>query len=337
MIRHLSIGAIITGLAAQLAGLALDAVLHARDPSLAGREGVLTLSNPGHLLFASGLALAVIGVAGMVTPWDHIIGRGAGRTALGAVPATLLLTLAAGAFAVATRSGGLSGHSHATASLSAETTSAEQAAAHAHAHVHTPSALQASTSNTDASRHDHGAEINISWEQLREIDALLTRAKAATEKYRDVETARADGYIQVTQVLPRLGAHFVQPALLAAGVFDPERPPILLYDATPDGGFELVGVSWSLPKKAGDSTPPATPFGPLATWHYHTDLCFSVRGGGPTVAVRTAAACRAAGGAWVRETGWMVHAWLFRPSPEGIFSHQNSTITGGSAGAAVRP
>jgi hypothetical protein len=157
---------------------------------------------------------------------------------------------------------------------------------------------------------------------------MLSRARAATEKYQDVNLARSDGYLQVTQVVPGLGAHFVHPGLLASGVFDVEHPAILLYDRALGQEFELVGVSWSLPKKLGDETPPPPHFGALGTWHYHTNLCFGARGGNPSVNVSTAAGCRAAGGAFVRETGWMVHAWIFRTSPEGVFSHQNSTIRG---------
>lgn len=41
------------------AGLAWDAILHARDPLLAQHEGILTASNPAHLLIAAGLALAL--------------------------------------------------------------------------------------------------------------------------------------------------------------------------------------------------------------------------------------------------------------------------------------
>src|SRR3972149_8973297 len=50
-----------TGSVATLLGLAWDARSHRLDPTLAAREGVFTLSNPGHLLFASGLAIVVTG------------------------------------------------------------------------------------------------------------------------------------------------------------------------------------------------------------------------------------------------------------------------------------
>jgi len=50
------------GVASQVVGLGIDGWLHARDPHLAEREGVFSLTNIGHVLFMSGLALVVLGV-----------------------------------------------------------------------------------------------------------------------------------------------------------------------------------------------------------------------------------------------------------------------------------
>jgi len=47
-----------------LTGLAWDAFLHANDPSLAGREGIFTLSNPGHALLGLGIGLVLVSLIG---------------------------------------------------------------------------------------------------------------------------------------------------------------------------------------------------------------------------------------------------------------------------------
>ena len=52
------------GAASLLLGLALDAYLHAQDPTLAHREGIFTLSNPGHVLLGTGIVLVVAGLVG---------------------------------------------------------------------------------------------------------------------------------------------------------------------------------------------------------------------------------------------------------------------------------
>src|SRR5947207_16004978 len=52
------------GVVALLGGLALDSYLHARDPSLAHREGIFTLGNPGHVLLGIWLGLVVLGLVG---------------------------------------------------------------------------------------------------------------------------------------------------------------------------------------------------------------------------------------------------------------------------------
>jgi stress up-regulated protein Nod 19 len=52
------------GVVLLLTGLAWDAVAHANDPSLAGREGIFTLRNPGHVLLGLGIGLVLVSLIG---------------------------------------------------------------------------------------------------------------------------------------------------------------------------------------------------------------------------------------------------------------------------------
>ncbi len=54
----------LSGVLLLLGGLAWDAVLHAADPTLAAREGLLSAGNPGHVLLGLGLVAVVIGLLG---------------------------------------------------------------------------------------------------------------------------------------------------------------------------------------------------------------------------------------------------------------------------------
>ncbi|MGD9894993.1 MAG: hypothetical protein AB7R89_09530 [Dehalococcoidia bacterium] len=325
----------VVGAAAQLVGLGWDAVLHRLDPDLAAREGVFTLTNPGHVLFAGGLALVVVGI-GMI-----LIGGGSPRVVRYG-SAAVLAVLSLGAFALAaTGEGGLTGgHSH-----EAVVHVHEDGVEHTHDEHETFLQQQDTEAAPSAQSHDHGAtppgaagtagqsrhqdapDIPITAADLTALQEQVAAARAATEQYQDVRLALTDGYVQVTQDLPGIAAHFINARHVLDGVFDPAKPEILLY-ARLDGQWTLVGLSYSSPF-SGDGPPPEGFAGPLDAWHYHTNLCF----GGQRVrsAGATAEQCRQAGGRFVQNTGWMAHLWLYLESPEGLFAHQNSLLKGSGA------
>jgi hypothetical protein len=115
--------------------------------------------------------------------------------------------------------------------------------------------------------------------------AAVDAARAAAERFQDVNVALAEGYIPdpsnhcVTaeaEGLPAewgaMGIHYLHPGLLGLTASEPrvdgtgihtdfERPAILLYEPQADGSLELVGVenlvfekAW---KEAGNAAPPS--------------------------------------------------------------------------------
>jgi hypothetical protein len=324
------------GAAAQLIGLGWDAVLHRMDPDLAAREGVFTLTNPGHALFAGGLALVVAGI-GMI-----LIGGGKGGRVARYGSAAVLAVLSLGALTLAaTGEGGLSGghahretvhvhedgavHSHDEhVAFEQQQSVAPTPAAHDHDHG---AGTSGSSGSASQSRHQHAPDVPITAADLVTLQEQIAVARSATEQYQDVRQALKDGYVQVTQDLPGIAAHFANAQYTRDGVFDPAKPEILLY-AKLDGQWTLVGLSYTSPF-ADDETPPEGFAGPLDVWHYHTGLCFS--GQRVTSSQATADQCRQAGGRFVQNTGWMAHLWLYMESPEGLFAHQNSLLKGSGA------
>ncbi|MEX2236774.1 MAG: hypothetical protein WEB00_04450 [Dehalococcoidia bacterium] len=335
----------VVGVVFLLFGLTWDAILHWADPDLASREGIFTLTNPGHVLFAGGIGLAVTGLLLQILfsnepRWYRRVLPAAGLIALS------MLSVGFGASSEGGLSGG--GHSHDapatvihengdehTEAEHAAITSAEgqpaegesvAAAAADHGHVGEVAQVAASGTETDGeggdqNRHDGGHEVAISLEQNAVLQGQIEAARVATEKYRDIEVAKADGYVQITQMIPGLGMHMVN-LNMGDVAFDPARPEQLLYETAADGSWALVGVAYSEPVVDENVTPDGFA-GPLDTWHYHTNLCFGAWG------VRLAedeADCSRSAGFYVARTGWLCHFWLYKDSPEGMFSHENSLV-----------
>jgi hypothetical protein len=293
LFRIPGLAVIAAGILIELIGFGLDATLSLVDEALSARGSVLTIPNPGHMIFfAIGSALTVVGV----------IMCAASRSVSLHWRSTAILTVLSMAIVF-----GVSGV------ISAPL-----------AHDHHDMQQEA----TNSIAHTHGDEINVRWDQIHQIDEMLNEAKTATEKYVDVNVAIADGYHQEGPSRPGEGTHFINRILLDAGTFDIQHPTFLLYEHKIDWGYKLVGVGWLLPKKLGDDTPPPY-FTPLAAWHYHEyappGICIWKNG---TNNRYEEIDCKAQGGMFWPESPWMLHVWLFRPGPEGIFSLVNSSVKG---------
>src|SRR5215510_3853286 len=83
-------------------------------------------------------------------------------------------------------------------------------------------------------------------------DDVLDEVRRATERYREVAQARADGYVSMSGMEARHGHHFVniqvQLVAAASGTLDLARPPVLLY-VERDDVWQLVGVEYVLPAR----------------------------------------------------------------------------------------
>jgi hypothetical protein len=180
------------------------------------------------------------------------------------------------------------------------------------------------------SHPSHSTAAAISYAELKTTVAQLERARQATAKYQDVHVAEADGYQAMGPDFPGTGVHFVR--TLEPKEFDIEKPPILLYEKNPaaSGGYSLVGVVYLWKAAEGPDGQPLDPPFPksLAHWHRHTNICALPGLANPHGL--TEQQCREQGGHFIADIAWMVHAWIWKDSPAGVFSDANPAVHGGS-------
>jgi hypothetical protein len=177
-----------------------------------------------------------------------------------------------------------------------------------------------------AEAHAHGPAVPaITYAELQRTTEQLAAARQATAKYQDVRAAEADGYRAIGPNVPGMGIHYVRKE--TSGPFSIAKPPILLYEKDPTtASLRLVGVSYLVVAPSGaDGQPATSPFPKaLASWHKHNNVC--VLPDNSASVELTEAQCTGRGGRFTAETSWMVHAWIWKDSPTGVFSPTNPSV-----------
>jgi hypothetical protein len=172
----------------------------------------------------------------------------------------------------------------------------------------------------------HASAAAISYMELKNAVSELDRARQATAKYQDVHVAEADGYQPMGTEFPGMGVHFVR--TMEVKDFQIENPPILLYhkDINAPGGYSLVGVGYLWDAPAGPDGQPLNPPFPksLAHWHRHENICMLASLDNPHELSESQ--CREKGGHFIAQTQWLVHAWIWKDNPAGVFTAENPTL-----------
>ena len=288
------------GVVALLGGLALDSYLHARDPSLAHREGIFTLSNPGHVLLGIGIALVVVGLVGAAytsLPYGIWVRRG----------------LLGGALVLIVVSGDVAGWA-----ASVERTASNAPAATA-GHQHGTTAA--------ATRQPTAAE-------LEAAARLVTETKAAVVRYARLQAAVAAGYKPMEPPDGEI-VHYVNPAYMVdAFVLDPNHVQSLIYYNGKQGPI-LIGAMFIMPNRAEDGPDIG---GPLTVWHQHSNICFDNTTGVAVAFVHSGAedttdksgSCPR--GSTNKTTPQMLHVWLI-DNPDGPFASTMDPVVLGTTNA----
>lgn len=176
------------------------------------------------------------------------------------------------------------------------------------------------TAQATAPAHGEHADPHASARNTSTLDeaGFIRAARAGTERYRDIATARADGYRRIGGELPSLGEHWVHNGRALADTLDPARPPILVY-ATARSRPTLAGVGYIRFLAPGEAYP-AFPSSVAHAWHDHNggvdDEVLPLGHLAPTTAApkpSTSPRLRIA----------VMHAWIGVDNPAGVWTSEN--------------
>ena len=171
--------------------------------------------------------------------------------------------------------------------------------------------------------HEHAkAKSDLSRVEIMRLAEPLAQARAATAKYAtDLDAAKADGYRIITQMMPDMGYHFLNPSI--SGEFDITKPPILVYLRDGDD-FQLGALEWVFASKPKRKPIPGAKYGSFGAACHYDDGTF--------VFEDSEADCPndspSSGSAFVFWHPDLVtmHVWLWYPNPDGLFKGTNRWV-----------
>jgi len=137
---------------------------------------------------------------------------------------------------------------------------------------------------------------------------LVETVRRATERFQNVEEAKAAGYADSLVCVSGLeegamGVHFGNGDLLGDGELDPQRPEILVYEPK-NGQLRLVAVEYVVIAETWDANNPTTPSLLGQLFHYGGS---PNRYGSPPV--------------------YELHVWAWKQNPNGMFADWNPRVS----------
>jgi len=132
--------------------------------------------------------------------------------------------------------------------------------------------------------------------------SAVKEARQGTARFHQISHAEASGYGSTLDLLGcfenpgvgGMGLHYLNAGLLD-GTVEAGEPEALVYEMRADGQLKLVGLEYLVPAELVDPTNPPQLFG--RHFHPHPVLPF-----------------------------WIMHAWIWRPNPSGMFMDWNPNV-----------
>ena len=150
------------------------------------------------------------------------------------------------------------------------------------------------------------------------LASKIQASRIATAKYSiDLAQAKKDGYGVITQMIPDMGWHFMNPKITT---FDIAKPPILVYGKR-GSNWQLVAFEWVFPKKPAKTPLPGATYGSFGAACHYKDGTFAFQASQESCATKSPQT-GSAFNFWHPDLVTM-HVWAWYPNPSGVFSGMN--------------
>jgi hypothetical protein len=151
--------------------------------------------------------------------------------------------------------------------------------------------------------------------------AEIAQARVATAKYvNNLARAKADGYQIITQMIPNMGMHYLNPGIKG---FNVRKPPILVYEKN-GSSYQLGAIEWVFTSKPAKPPLPGAQYGSFGAGCHYKDGTFipaDAQTGCPTTNPQTGSAFN-----FWHPLLITLHLWLWYPNPSGLFASLNPLV-----------
>jgi hypothetical protein len=159
------------------------------------------------------------------------------------------------------------------------------------------------------------------------LASQLQASRIATAKYAtNLALAKRDGYGVITQMIPDMGWHFLNPKVTT---FDVRKPAILVYGKH-GSAWQLVAYEWVWPTKPAKPPLPGATSGSFGAACHYKDGTFVFQAD-QSACAPTSPKTGAAFGFWHPDLVTM-HVWAWYPNPDGVFAGMNPLMHPFNAG-----